>query len=142
LVFLPGQDDIESLHSMLEDNLPLVEGSNSLVGTGMDIDESKDYLDDTGVETVTVIPNSNPQEKPVSGRRKPTFVLHALYAGMTPEDQMAAFKLPPPGVRKFVIATNIAETSVTIAGIKYGNFVYSIVESLYLQFCSRRLRIC
>lgn len=33
--------------------------------------------------------------------------------------QLRAFAPGPPGVRKFVLSTNIAETSVTISGIKY-----------------------
>ena len=33
--------------------------------------------------------------------------------------QLRAFAPSLPGIRKFVLATNIAETSVTISGIKY-----------------------
>lgn len=33
--------------------------------------------------------------------------------------QLRAFAPGPLGVRKFVLSTNIAETSVTISGIKY-----------------------
>jgi HrpA-like RNA helicase len=32
---------------------------------------------------------------------------------------MMAFAKPPPGFRKCVLATNIAETSVTIAGVRF-----------------------
>jgi HrpA-like RNA helicase len=138
LVFLPGQDDIESLHSMLEDNLPILEykGSSNV--------ESNSEIDDTNAaqagesskrkEIVTVIPEQPNDKKQgdnshsssssaVSNaihKQTSTFVLYPLFAGMTPEDQMAAFNLPPRGKRKFVLATNIAETSVTISGIKYG----------------------
>ena len=40
-----------------------------------------------------------------------------LYAALPPEAQMRAFDLPPPGTRKVVVATNIAETSVTVPGV-------------------------
>jgi HrpA-like RNA helicase len=50
-----------------------------------------------------------------------SFIVHTLYAAMTPEQQLRAFDIIPSNkrVRKFVISTNIAETSVTIPGIRY-----------------------
>ena len=37
-----------------------------------------------------------------------------LHGGLSPEAQAKAFQRPPPGGRKVVVATNVAETSVTI----------------------------
>ena len=43
-----------------------------------------------------------------------------LYASLPPEQQMLAFRPKPEGCsRKIIISTNIAETSVTLDGIKY-----------------------
>lgn len=42
-----------------------------------------------------------------------------LYAGLPMRDQMKAFERPSKHVRKVVVATNIAETSLTINGIVY-----------------------
>ncbi|XP_033109099.1 ATP-dependent RNA helicase DEAH12, chloroplastic-like [Anneissia japonica] len=42
-----------------------------------------------------------------------------LHGKLQPQDQMAIFTETPAGKRKVVFATNIAETSVTINGIKY-----------------------
>ncbi|KAF8697959.1 hypothetical protein HU200_035459 [Digitaria exilis] len=42
-----------------------------------------------------------------------------IYSSLPSEQQMNAFKSAPAGNRKVVLATNIAETSVTIPGIKY-----------------------
>ncbi len=43
-----------------------------------------------------------------------------LYAALPPEQQMLAFRPKPEGcTRKIIISTNIAETSVTLDGIKY-----------------------
>lgn len=42
-----------------------------------------------------------------------------LHSSVSPEDQRGAFAVPPPGVRKIVLATNIAETSLTIADVVY-----------------------
>ncbi|KAI2631695.1 P-loop containing nucleoside triphosphate hydrolase protein [Xylaria nigripes] len=42
-----------------------------------------------------------------------------LYAGLTTEQQMYVFDAPPENTRKVILATNIAEASVTIDGIVY-----------------------
>ena len=42
-----------------------------------------------------------------------------LYAALPPEEQIAVFEPAPPGTRKVVLATNIAETSLTISGFGY-----------------------
>ncbi|KAM0858309.1 hypothetical protein ACQ4PT_047911 [Festuca glaucescens] len=42
-----------------------------------------------------------------------------IYSSLPSEQQMNAFKPAPAGTCKIVLATNIAETSVTIPGIKY-----------------------
>jgi HrpA-like RNA helicase len=48
-----------------------------------------------------------------------SYRIHPLYAALSSEEQMLAFQPSVPGVRKIILATNIAETSVTISGIKY-----------------------
>ena len=45
------------------------------------------------------------------------WLVYPLHSTISSEDQQAAFLLPPPGVRKIVLATNIAETGVTIPDI-------------------------
>lgn len=45
------------------------------------------------------------------------WIVHALHSSIASEDQEKAFNVPPPGVRKIVIATNIAETGITIPDI-------------------------
>ncbi|KAF5835639.1 P-loop containing nucleoside triphosphate hydrolase protein [Dunaliella salina] len=40
-----------------------------------------------------------------------------LHSSVSPADQRQAFKIPPKGVRKIVLATNIAETSLTIEDV-------------------------
>ncbi|MGB0909737.1 MAG: ATP-dependent helicase HrpB [Nitrospirales bacterium] len=41
-----------------------------------------------------------------------------LYGNLSPQTQDQAIQLPPPGIRKIVLATSIAETSLTIQGIR------------------------
>lgn len=42
-----------------------------------------------------------------------------LYASLPNEQQSAVFDAAPPNYRKCILATNIAETSLTIPGVKY-----------------------
>ncbi|KAM3867931.1 putative ATP-dependent RNA helicase DHX37 [Diretmus argenteus] len=48
----------------------------------------------------------------------PLYVL-PLYSLLAPEQQAKVFRPPPPGTRLCVVATNVAETSLTIPGVKY-----------------------
>ncbi|KAI9370426.1 P-loop containing nucleoside triphosphate hydrolase protein [Aspergillus egyptiacus] len=52
---------------------------------------------------------------------EPTFqqgwIVHALHSSIASEEQEKAFNVPPEGMRKIVIATNIAETGITIPDI-------------------------
>jgi ATP-dependent RNA helicase DHX8/PRP22 len=42
-----------------------------------------------------------------------------LYAAMPPAQQLLAFEPAPAGTRKVILATNIAESSITVEGIMY-----------------------
>ncbi|KAM0789668.1 hypothetical protein ACM66B_006531 [Microbotryomycetes sp. NB124-2] len=80
LVFLPGQDDIESLAALI-------------LGYRQDLHLSFPHHTDIAV--------------------------HALYARLSPTEQAKAFLPAPPSTRKIVLATNVAETSITIPGIRF-----------------------
>lgn len=45
------------------------------------------------------------------------FRVYPLHSTLTSESQASVFNIPPPGIRKIVIATNIAETGITIPDI-------------------------
>ncbi|GFS24549.1 ATP-dependent RNA helicase DHX29-like, partial [Elysia marginata] len=47
------------------------------------------------------------------------YQIYALHSVLSSQDQGRVFSLPPPGVRKVVIATNIAETGITIPDVVY-----------------------
>lgn len=42
-----------------------------------------------------------------------------LYAKLPPAQQQQVFQKTPPNTRKFILATNVAETSITIPGIAH-----------------------
>jgi HrpA-like RNA helicase len=47
------------------------------------------------------------------------WIILPLHSALSLEEQDKVFDMPPEGVRKCVIATNIAETSVTIDGVRF-----------------------
>ncbi|XP_066057871.1 ATP-dependent RNA helicase DHX33 isoform X4 [Chamaea fasciata] len=49
----------------------------------------------------------------------PRMTVLPLYASLPHSQQLRAFKPTPEGCRKVILSTNIAETSITIAGIKF-----------------------
>ncbi|KAJ8523210.1 hypothetical protein ONZ45_g347 [Pleurotus djamor] len=77
LIFLPGQEDIESLEKSIQTY------ANQLPKQSMD---------------VFVCP---------------------MYAAQAPGQNSKVFNRAPPNTRKCILATNIAETSITIPGVKY-----------------------
>ena len=46
-----------------------------------------------------------------------TWLVFPLHSSIATEDQESAFLIPPPGKRKIVLATNIAETGITIPDV-------------------------
>nr|XP_046246280.1 probable ATP-dependent RNA helicase DHX40 [Scatophagus argus] len=58
-----------------------------------------------------------------------------LYGSMPTEQQRQIFQPPPAGIRKCVVATNIAATSLTINGIKY------IIDSGFVKQLNHNSRV-
>jgi len=93
LVFLTGQEEIEETQAMLDERLKAM--SDQLVES------------DKVVEL-----NGTPDQKAAP------YLICPLFANMPPSEQAKAFQTNHSG-RKVILSTNIAETSVTIPGIKY-----------------------
>ncbi len=127
-MFLPGQEDIESLQLLLEEHLPSVH-------------RQEGGSDSASAATTAVVftTGDNESDAPADGSAAVTggatsslmkdFDIRPLYAAMPPEEQLKVFAPATTGVRKFVLSTNIAETSVTISGIKYGEPVGLVCSS-------------
>jgi len=54
----------------------------------------------------------------LEGQLPADVVLHRLHGSLEPAEQRAAIAAAPPGRRKLVLATSIAETSITIDGLR------------------------
>ncbi|XP_016102665.1 ATP-dependent RNA helicase DHX29-like [Sinocyclocheilus grahami] len=60
-----------------------------------------------------------PGAKGVGRLQMSGYKLIALHSTLSSQDQSSAFTVPPPGVRKIVLSTNIAETGVTIPDVVF-----------------------
>ncbi|CAM9321613.1 unnamed protein product, partial [Ectocarpus sp. 12 AP-2014] len=116
LVFLPGQDDIEALSQLLRENLATLraEKSRELAAAAADAaaaagDEEFQRPRAGGLDDLRGQGDGLLRESMVC----------PVFAALPQEQQLEAFEPAPRGTRKFVLATNIAETSITINGIRY-----------------------
>lgn len=69
------------------------------------------------IEAVADLLRTSPEHKPEKGA--PKYRVVPLYASLPEKDQQLAFQPAGNRERKIVLATNIAETSVTIPGVRY-----------------------
>lgn len=53
------------------------------------------------------------------GKDCPPMLIYRIYSALPSDQQVEIFDPAPPGTRKVIIATNIAEASVTIDGIYF-----------------------
>ncbi|KFV77266.1 putative ATP-dependent RNA helicase DHX37, partial [Dryobates pubescens] len=84
-----------------------------------DEDRDADTDDDIAGSDIDLdLGDGDSEEDEKSDSSLPLYVL-PLYSLLAPEKQAKVFRAPPPGTRLCVVATNVAETSLTIPGIKY-----------------------
>ncbi|KAG6757239.1 hypothetical protein POTOM_037545 [Populus tomentosa] len=100
LIFMTGQDDIDKLVSKLEDRVQSLEE-----GSCMD----------------AII-------LPLHGSLPPELQAEIIPSHVFPMTlQVRVFSPPPPNCRRFIVATNIAETSLTVDGVVY------VIDSGYVK---------
>ncbi|KAG2437125.1 hypothetical protein HYH02_011381 [Chlamydomonas schloesseri] len=73
----------------------------------------------TGQEEIEAMEELLRQRMRGKGTQLSEMIICPIYANLPSELQAKIFEPTPPGARKVVLATNIAETSLTIDGIKY-----------------------
>ncbi|KAF9357631.1 putative ATP-dependent RNA helicase DHR1, partial [Mortierella sp. NVP85] len=107
----PRNEDVE-----LED-MAIGESEAAANLEGMEEDDEIFELDGSDSEEELGEDDEVLEETPDAG----TAPLHVLplYSLLKTEEQMKVFQPPPPGSRLCVVATNVAETSITIPDIKY-----------------------
>jgi ATP-dependent RNA helicase DHX29 len=111
LVFLPGLGEISELRGRL-------------AGGGRFRGAAADWL--LALHSTTPPPEQRQARAAPRCALLPCYVSPLLLPGCLPVcrpapllPRMQAFRVPPPGVRKVVLATNIAETSLTIEDVVY-----------------------
>ena len=102
LVFLPGQAEIERCFELLSNSQHLNTSGGALVSSAP---TTPQHLTTTTPQHLTT---TTPQH----------LTIHPLYGNLSPENQRRAIAPSAPGERKIVIATPIAETSITIEGVR------------------------
>jgi len=140
LVFLTGQNEITALSKRLKEAFPATQTSQAPVqrahiaaidapieNEDMDLGEdnlgydqaeegSEDYDDETDEDEnhefdVPDIENTSPASTQLH--------ILPLYSQLQTKDQLRVFSPPPDNARLIVLATNVAETSLTIPGVRY-----------------------
>ena len=112
LVFLPGQAEIERCFELLSNSQHLNTSGGALVSSAPTTSQpitttTPHHLTTSGGALVSSAPTT-PQH----------ITIHPLYGNLSPENQRRAIAPSAPGERKIVIATPIAETSITIEGVR------------------------
>ncbi|NXT24503.1 DHX37 helicase, partial [Syrrhaptes paradoxus] len=101
--------------------LPKIDLDNYSVVPVDEGDEDRDAESDDDIAGSDIdldLGDGDSEEDEKSDSSLPLYVL-PLYSLLAPEKQAKVFRAPPPGTRLCVVATNVAETSLTIPGIKY-----------------------
>jgi ATP-dependent RNA helicase DHX37/DHR1 len=138
LVFLTGQDEIRNMCNKLRERFsPQANGPSVQTSWNPRVKVSAKQMDmeieDVDVEQDDDTTEIDEQEEDVDASddsdleglleddeltNEPLHVL-PLFSLLPVADQLKVFEPPPEGTRLCVVATNIAETSLTIPGIKY-----------------------
>jgi ATP-dependent RNA helicase DHX37/DHR1 len=138
LVFLTGQDEIRNMCNQLRESFPVK--SKVRLGDGNDwgprvkcsaqqmdveIEDMDMEYDGVNVDVDELEEDSEDSEefdlKGLVDGHSTSGPLHVLplFSLLPVVDQLRVFQPPPEGSRLCVVATNVAETSLTIPGIKY-----------------------
>ena len=102
LVFLPGQAEIERCYELLSKSQHLTASPSQ-------------HLNTSGGALVSSAPTTSQHLNTTTSQH---LNIQPLYGNLSPEDQRRAIAPSAPGERKIVIATPIAETSITIEGVR------------------------
>lgn len=115
----PGREDVETEEIALGDTGVAQDDGSNLDGTDEADGQNEDVEAlDTDSEAEDVDQTELDREAPVTASTAPMHIL-PLYSLLPSERQLQVFDAPPEGSRLVVVATNVAETSLTIPNIRY-----------------------
>jgi ATP-dependent RNA helicase DHX37/DHR1 len=144
LVFLTGQQEIETVAKRLKDTLgantagygKMLKARESADQMPLELEDMEEIVhrkasdtlegedsDDSDTEFQGIDDDAEDAEFEVEDDAGPRGALKPhilpLYASLPTVQQMRVFQPPPDGSRLIVLATNVAETSLTIPGVRY-----------------------
>lgn len=73
----------------------------------------------TGQEEIEMVQKTLEEYSPLCPLTCPKMLVCPIYASLPSHQQMAVFQQTPRGCRKVILATNIAETSITISAVRF-----------------------
>jgi ATP-dependent RNA helicase DHX37/DHR1 len=136
LVFLTGQNEIKALLKRLQDALESSSRSAGSIKVQLSASEAPLEIDDFDMDAVDHIEDDDEDDdvdflghdgenedvdfnigEPVTSSHSVHIL--PLYSQLPTKEQLRVFESPPEGSRLIVLATNVAETSLTIPGIRY-----------------------
>ena len=118
LVFLPGQAEIERCFELLSNSQHLNPSPSQHLNTTTPqhlYTTTPQHLYTSGGVLVSSAPTISQHLTTTTPHH---LTIHPLYGNLSPENQRRAIAPSAPGERKIVIATPIAETSITIEGVR------------------------
>ena len=126
LLFLPGQYEIEKAVRMIEEwyereRFSSRDHSSSSQKHSSHADNSSSHADNSSshADNSSSHADNSSSHADNSHTNIPKLRVLPLYAALPAEQQAEVFKPVPNDVRKVVVCTNIAETSVTVPGIRF-----------------------
>ncbi|KAK4703639.1 ATP-dependent RNA helicase DHX37/DHR1, partial [Phenoliferia sp. Uapishka_3] len=121
-----GKEEVEEESE--EEEMMNVEMGDDIEVEDLDLGDDKDLAADVDdglpMDDPEDLESSDDEDSKINGvdmeedTEEPLYIL-PLYSLLSTEKQMKVFEEPPPNCRLVVIATNVAETSITIPNIKY-----------------------
>jgi ATP-dependent RNA helicase DHX37/DHR1 len=140
LVFLTGQNEIAHLAKRLKQTFTSTQGHEAKAGkvlispadTPLEVEDielgsKEQHLEDDGSDSedsvILGLDDEDDKEFEIEDEKAEDTVMNVhvlpLYSQLPTAQQMRVFEEPPEGSRLIVLATNVAETSLTIPGIRY-----------------------
>ncbi|KAI9879666.1 MAG: putative ATP-dependent RNA helicase DHR1 [Pleopsidium flavum] len=138
LVFLTGQNEISALSKRLKQTFASALGvdvsglcvrvaaseaplETEDIDFGINEDKDIESEDGSGDELAGLDDDEDARDFAVGEPMAASSAVHVLplYSQLPTKEQLRVFEPPPEGSRMIVLATNVAETSITIPGIRY-----------------------